>query len=142
MTGSASEWTKVLMHPRGLVGYALFLLFALLARVKRRDERRWILPAALLAAIGALLGGLGLAYWEVNSRQVSQTVPVPVSTPSALQQQNDHPQQSSTGSNSHNVQGVQGDVNITYGAGSPSEVQNRQQRKRQAQTKRQEKQAQ
>ena len=44
----------------------VLLLFGLLGAVKRRDERRWILPTALVAAAIALLGGLGLAYHEAG----------------------------------------------------------------------------
>ena len=83
MTNPSIEWAKVLVHPLGLVGYALFLLFSLLAHAKRRDERRWILPAALVAAGIALFGGLGLAYQNVD-RQAHEKLaaqPTPSSTP-------------------------------------------------------------
>jgi hypothetical protein len=79
----------------------------------------------VIAAGVALVGGIGLAYRNVQG-QAAQAVVVPSSTPSpAAQQQNDHSQQSSTGEKSPNVQGVQGgDVNINYGAtpspGKPS----------------------
>jgi len=56
------EWTKVVTHPLGLAGFALFLVFSLLARAKRRDERRWIFPVSLVMAVFALVGGLSLAY--------------------------------------------------------------------------------
>jgi hypothetical protein len=118
-------WTKVLLNPLGFAGYALCLLFGLLSRMKSRGERRWFLPACVIAAGVALVGGIGLAYRNVQG-QAAQAVAVPSSTPSpAAQQQNDHPQQSSTGEKSPNVQGVQGgDVNINYGAtpsaGKPS----------------------
>jgi len=56
------DWTKVVTHPLGLAGFALFLVFSLVARVKRRDERRWIFPVSLVMAVLALGGGLSLAY--------------------------------------------------------------------------------
>jgi len=109
-------WTKVLLNPLGFAGYALCLLFGLLSRIKGRGERRWILPACVIAAGVALVGGIGLAYRDVQG-QAANAVVTPSSTPSPAAQQNDHPQQSSTGEKSPNVQGVQGgDVNINYGA--------------------------
>jgi hypothetical protein len=56
------EFTKVVTQPLGLAGFALFLIFGLVARVKRNDERRWIFPVSLVMAVAALVGGLGLAY--------------------------------------------------------------------------------
>jgi hypothetical protein len=130
MANSAVEWTKILVHPLGLVGYVLSLLFGSLSRVRRRDERRWILPLTLALAIIALLGGLGLAYRDVSGK-VRQTVIVPAPKPEpTLQQQNDHPQQSSTGNNSPNLQGIQGNVKLAYGEDSTTEAQKSPQRKR------------
>jgi hypothetical protein len=56
------EWTKVVTQPLGLAGFALFLIFGLVARVKRNDERRWISFVSIVMAVVALVGGLGLAY--------------------------------------------------------------------------------
>jgi len=114
MANPSIEWTKVLIHPLGLTGYTLFLLFGLLAHVKRRDERHWILPTALLAAGVALLGGLGLAYHGVGSQPQQPTTLSSSPSQTSFVQQNDHPQQSSASSSSPNIQGVQGDVNVTY----------------------------
>jgi hypothetical protein len=66
MGHATSEWTKALTHPLGLAGYVLFFLFGLLALVKPRDHRRWLVPAVLFAASIALLGGLGLVYLDVH----------------------------------------------------------------------------
>jgi hypothetical protein len=89
MAYPTAEWTKVLVHPLGLVGYALFLLFGLVARAKRRDERRWLLPAVLTAAAAALFGGLGLAYRDVDHKDQEtvhgSSTPTPTPTPSPLQ---------------------------------------------------------
>src|SRR3954463_16622357 len=60
-----SEWTKVVSNPLGLAGFALFLVFAYLAKVKSADERRWLSPAAVLVALAALLGGLLIAYAQI-----------------------------------------------------------------------------
>jgi hypothetical protein len=60
-----SEWTKVVTSPLGLAGFALFLVFGYLAKVKRSDERRWLAPVAVFVAVAALVGGLVLAYVQV-----------------------------------------------------------------------------
>jgi hypothetical protein len=106
------EWTKVVTHPLGLAGFALFLVFGCLARAKRNDERRWLSPAAVILALVALVGGLLIAY-----RQAPKPAPQPIQAiqpqPPAKQQSNSKVQQTSTGEGSPNVQGVQGDVTIT-----------------------------
>jgi hypothetical protein len=106
-------WTKVVTEPLGLAGFALFLVFGYLARVKRNDQRRWLSPVALGIATIALVGGLVISYV-----QVSKTVAPPVqNTKQAAptqHQTNQQIQQSSTGPCSPNVQGVQGgNVTIT-----------------------------
>lgn len=126
MADPAINWTKVLTHPLGLGGYALFLLFGLLARIKRKEERRWILPSALAAAGVALLGGIGLAYHDIN-QQGRQTMAAPVPAPQpVLQQMNERDSQRSAGTKSPNVQGVQGDVTINYGTTSETQKHHRQ----------------
>ena len=60
-----SEWTKVVTSPLGLAGFALFLVFGYLAKVKKSDERRWLAPIAAFAALSALVGGLALAYFQI-----------------------------------------------------------------------------
>lgn len=102
-------WTKVVTDPLGLAGFALFLVFGYLAKVKRADERRWLAPLAVLAAIGALIGGLAMSYVRVPKPAVpsAQTGKAPA------QQQRNKAQQSSSGPGSPNVQGIQGDVTIT-----------------------------
>jgi len=107
-----SGWTRVVTNPLGLVGFALFLVFGYLAKVRRNDERRWLSPAAVALAVLALVGGLLIAY-----KQLPQPSPQPAQTTQpqlpAKQQTNSDVQQTSTGEGSPNVQSVQGDVNIT-----------------------------
>src|SRR5271166_1026245 len=106
-----TSWTKVVTEPLGLAGFALFLVFGYLAKVRRNDERRWLSPAAVALALLALVGGLLIAY-----KQLPQPSPQPATTqtqPPAKQQTNSNVQQTSTGEGSPNVQGVQGDVTIT-----------------------------
>jgi disulfide bond formation protein DsbB len=94
-----------LVHPLGLAGYALFLVFGLLARATRRDERRWILPVALAAAGIALFGGIGLAYQDVDhaAHQKSAAQPTPSPTPAQIQQDVRHVIQTSKGDCNPNV---------------------------------------
>jgi hypothetical protein len=106
-----TEWTKVLSSPLGLAGYALFLVFGFLAKVKRSDERRWLAPAATCLAIAALFGGLLIAYLQVS--KVPQSSVQAVQPGPQKQQTNSQVQQTSGGPGSPNVQGVQGDVTIS-----------------------------
>jgi hypothetical protein len=117
-------WAKVVSEPLGLAGFALFLIFTYLGKVKSGDKRRWISPVAFGCAAATLLAGFGLAYL-----QIAKPLPPPVSAAkpaaSAAQQIN-HVQQSSTGPGSPNVQGVKGDVTITVdqsaGKAAPAEA--------------------
>jgi len=106
------DWTKVVTNPLGLAGFVLFLVFGYLAKAKRNDERRWLSPAAIVLAFVALLGGLFIAY-----KQVPRPSPPAIQTmqpqPPGVQQSNGNVQQSSSGPDSPNVQGVQGNVTIT-----------------------------
>jgi len=62
----ASDWTRVVVDPLGIVGFVLFLVFGLLAKVKARDERRWLSRASIALASVALLGGLSLAFFKAT----------------------------------------------------------------------------
>lgn len=100
-----SEWTKVVTDPLGLAGFALFLVFGCLAKVKQASERRWMAPLAISAAILTLAGGLTLSYFRTSAAAAQATQkPAPA--------QINQVQQSSTGAGSPNVQGVNGDVVI------------------------------
>jgi hypothetical protein len=107
-----APWTKVVTNPLGLAGFALFLVFGYLAKIKRNDERRWLSPVAFAIAAVALVGGLVLAYVQASKPVIPS---VQFSKPAAptQQQANQQVQQSSTGEGSPNVQGVQGDVTVT-----------------------------
>lgn len=105
------DWSKVVTEPLGLGGFALFLVFGALSRIKRDSERRWIAPVALGMAVIALAGGLMLAY--VKAAQPAVTLKAPAPHPAAPAQVNQQVQQTTTGPGSPAVQGVQGDVTIT-----------------------------
>lgn len=116
-----TEWIKVVTQPLGLTGFALFLVFGYLARVKSNDERRWLSPVAMAVAFVALAGGLVLAYLQTPKpvTPAAQTI----AAPAQQQQTNQVVRQSTTGPGSPAVQGVQGDVTITVdqsgGKGKP-----------------------
>jgi hypothetical protein len=104
-------WAKVVSEPLGLAGFALFLMFAYLGKVKSGDNRTWISPVAFVLAAATLLGGFSLAYLQMK-RTVAPAAAVQNAPATAVPQTN-NAQQSSTGAGSPNVQGVKGDVTIT-----------------------------
>ena len=110
-----TPWIKVVTEPLGLAGFALFLIFGYLAKVKRDDERRWLSPVAFAIAAVALIGCLAIAYVQIPKPVQPSAPSVQTSKPAAptQQQTNQQIQQTSTGEGSPNVQGVQGDVTIT-----------------------------
>ncbi|MBX3671264.1 MAG: hypothetical protein KF778_22940 [Rhodocyclaceae bacterium] len=59
------NFLQVLIHPLGLAGLALFLVFGVLSR--KRAAPRWWPKAALSLAAFALVGGLGLAFFQVSN---------------------------------------------------------------------------
>lgn len=61
------DWTKVVTEPLGLAGFALFLVFGLLSRLKGKDERRWLPLFSGVLAFVALLGGLGIAFFRLSA---------------------------------------------------------------------------
>ena len=105
------DWSKVVTEPLGLGGFALFLVFGALARIKRDAERRWVAPMAMGMAVIALAGGLVLAY--VKAAQPAATLKAPAPQPAAPAQVNQQVHQTTTWPGSPAVQGVQGDVTIT-----------------------------
>lgn len=107
-----SDWTKVVTNPLGLAGFALFLVFGFLAKLKQRDVRRWLAPVAIVMAVIALVAGLSLAYVQV--RRLPPVSPVRTqSTPAPCQQQNIQFDQKTPGAGSPAVNCVQGPVTIT-----------------------------
>lgn len=107
------EWTKVVTSPLGLVGFVLFLAFGLLAKVKQRDERRWLMPAAMVLGLIALVGGLSLAYVQVKALQPApaisgQTTPLTATS----KPQRTSSIQESHGDASPNFKDVQGTITV------------------------------
>src|SRR5208283_1814389 len=110
-----TPWIKVVTEPLGLAGFALFLIFGYLGKVKRDDERRWLSPVAFAIGAVALIGCLAIAYVQTPKPVTPSAQSVQTSQPAAptQQQTNQKIQQTSTGEGSPNVQGVQGNVTIT-----------------------------
>ena len=111
------DWTKVVTEPLGLAGFALFLVFGVLSRIKRQKELRWMGPVASGMAILALAGGLTLAF--LKSSRPSAASPPPAAAAQPIQK--NQVEQTTTGPGSPIVQGVQGDVTITVDQSSGTE---------------------
>ena len=117
-------WIEIVTHPLGLVGFSLFIVFSLLARMGPTGRWPWLAPAAVTMAFIALLGGLGLAFRQ-SHRTAVQEKPDKAATEKSVangtgQTQGQAPpgqpttiQQQTSGSQSPAVSNVQGDVNIT-----------------------------
>jgi hypothetical protein len=103
------EWTSVVTHPLGLVGFALFLVFSVLSW-KRRRTPDWVMACFILLAAVVLVGGLTLAYRnqpEAHSGKSEQRMP-----PAQVHQE-------THGSQSPAVHGVQGNVTINQEGAAP-----------------------
>jgi disulfide bond formation protein DsbB len=102
-----TQWTKVVTHPLGLTGFALFLAFCLIARQKRR-AKPWVVPVFLSMAFVALIGGLSVAYFQAKT----QPIPTPASAKPNAAGPQIRIEQKTGGSQSPAVAGVKGDVSI------------------------------
>ncbi len=99
-----NAWIKVVTHPLGLAGFALFLAFSITAKKIPARRPAWLTPLFFAMACAALLGGLVLSY-----RQVNRTVPPPTTV---NQQRINQINQQSSGNGAVNNAGVQGGVTI------------------------------
>jgi hypothetical protein len=117
-------WTEIVTHPLGLAGFALFIVFSLLARMGSSGRWPWLAPAAVTMAFIALLGGLGLAFRQSHQTAVQEKPDraageKPISTEDSQTPGQTPPgqpttiQQQTSGSQSPAVSNIQGDVNIT-----------------------------
>lgn len=111
------SWIDVVTSPLGLGGFALFLVFAFLARRGTRSPYRWLPPAAVAMACVALFGGLWLAYSARPGPVMSSSPGVPSEASNTA---NAKPGigQSTVGPNSPAIAGVGGSVTITSGGGN------------------------
>jgi hypothetical protein len=107
---------SLITHPIALCAYIVSLAFATIAK---KSGKRFFYLTAFISVV-ALIGGLFLAWQQIN--RTSSPVPVTTTntTPSLDREQSPAAKppasQVSGGEQSPNVSGVKGDVNITYGA--------------------------
>lgn len=106
-----NEWAKVVTNPLGLAGFALFLIFGLIAKVKRSDEKRWITRVAACMAIAALAGGVAIAC--IQAFRPTPSAAISNSPAPGAKQTCEATDQKSLGAGSPNVNCVQGNVTIT-----------------------------
>jgi apolipoprotein N-acyltransferase len=92
------QWEKVITDPLGIAGFALSLVFTLATRMisqKRKEQNRWLAPAAYALAAVCVIGGFALP-------------PSPAITTGNIEQ-----------NGNGNVAGVQGNVNINTQSKKP-----------------------
>jgi hypothetical protein len=112
MRGSDMEaWIKVVTHPLGLAGFALFLVFVVLGKTRSNDQKRWLGLAFLGLAAVVLVGGLVLAYFQITKNAVSPP-DTRVTLPSRQTHSKPGVQQTTYGSNSPAVNDITGAVTI------------------------------
>ena len=100
------SWINVVTTPLGLAGFALFLVFGLLAKMSHTKGKPWFPVAAVAMAFVALIGGIALSWVQIEDDQEKSTAAT--STPATTQSI-----QITHGDNSPPVQNVEGDVTIT-----------------------------
>ena len=116
------EWLKVVTHPLGLAGFALFAAFIFLTRPKTLTLPVWMRTSFIVMAFIALLGGLWLARNDTTlpvERKTSaqqETIPEPNHQAEASKQKaagENKVNQKTTGAGSPAVANTGGDVTIT-----------------------------
>lgn len=110
-----NEWAKVVSHPLGLAGFALFLVFLIVGMATGSKERR-VLTGIFLVAAFLCLGG-GLVFYYIQSGPPAGSPRVPQSPESPSHQENGPVQQRTNGPASPAIQGVQGDVTVNVQQG-------------------------
>lgn len=93
-----NAWAKVVTQPLGLAGFALFVVFSVVAQKSRTTKAGWMTTGAFLMACIALVGGLLLAYLTAQNKN----------PPVDNQQQFGKVQLKSSGNGAVNAAGVQG----------------------------------
>jgi hypothetical protein len=88
------KWIDVVTDPLGLAGFALFLVFAVLTRLRKESRPSWLTPVFIVMAFVSIIGGIWLA--SLNRESTNTTI-----------------LQSPQGDKSPAVTGVTGDVTIT-----------------------------
>jgi cytoskeletal protein RodZ len=115
-----AEWMKVIIHPLGLAGFALFVVFLLLTKRNSSRQPGWSKVLFIVMAFVTLVGALFLAH-----EQIPRQTPVPSESTTEKRSsvgektQSDasavKTEQITKGAASPAVAGVEGDVTITIG---------------------------
>lgn len=108
---NVSSWVNVVTDPLGLAGFALFLIFGLVAKVGSSKGQQWVAMAAVLMAVIALIGGMLLSLQSNKAVQQPVSVTSPVSQP-----ESGEASQTTHGEQSPAVQNVDGSVTINIGS--------------------------
>jgi hypothetical protein len=95
---------KIVTHPLGLAGYALALVFGLIAKFGPSEDWPWLPPVAVGLALLCIIGGLILASRQAGAKTSPKSSP---GKPAV--------EQESKGDQSPNVANSTGAVNISYG---------------------------
>jgi hypothetical protein len=107
------QWEKVITDPLGIAGFALSLVFTLATRMisqKRKEQNRWLAPAAYALAAVCVIGGFSLAWHRdlIGVPAATALPPSPAITTGNIEQ-----------NGNGNVAGVQGNVNINTQSKKP-----------------------
>ncbi len=119
------DWIQVVTDPMGLAGFALFLVFTIVA--KRGKKASWLTTGAFAMACIALVGGLTLAYFRIRAAPAPTlpgTARQPTPLPSSVNRQAiGEIKQESSGAGAVNAAGVQGRITVNNALPSPTPTQ-------------------
>lgn len=126
------SWIDIIIHPLGLAGFALSIVFGLLAKRSSGSAYPWLAPVAVAMAFITLLGGLGLAFQQAprssapSSESTLKPETQPPEAPSSSMARTPAPvspstKQHTTGAQSPAVSGVGGNVDIENRELTPQE---------------------
>jgi hypothetical protein len=101
------SWVNVVTDPLGLAGFALFLVFGVLAKLSRTRGQTWLAISAVSMAAIALIGGL-LLSWQRSDIAQQQSTMVPAFSEQPLGEAS----QTTYGEKSPAVQNIEGNVTI------------------------------
>lgn len=109
------KWIDVITQPLGLVGFALFLVFIYLPKIDPKKNLPWLPKAAYTMALITLLGGIGLAFSQSQTKKSenspTKTAPEAPTTSTLLEQK-------TSGDNSPTLGGIKGNIDINIGQGN------------------------
>lgn len=100
------SWIKVITDPLGLAGFALFLVFGVLAKAGFSKSKKWVAVSAFSMAFVALIGGLFLSWNKNLPNKIDQPA-------NSTKTDKSSARQTTHGSKSPAVQNVEGNVIIT-----------------------------